>query len=190
MVDDVSEVTDAEAGELSEAEQMALHAEPPRERVDGTLVGSDTHTRFRPLTTAQQAFAQGLIEGKTMRQAYRDAYPNAKGSDTSISQQANVLAKHPRVAKMLEDAWGQTVEALVMDGTATKRYVMAQLIAHSRTAKQEGTKLKALELLGKTVGLFIDKAETKQVVMSADQLKRELSGHLKLLDNVKVLKAK
>jgi hypothetical protein len=52
-------------------------------------------------------------------------------------------------------------------------------------AKQEGTKLKALELLGKSVGLFIDKAEVKTETVTAEQLKRELGQHLKLLPSAK-----
>jgi len=45
--------------------------------------------------------------------------------------------------------------------------------------------LKALELMGRAAGMFqIAKEETAEKP-SAEQLRRELSGHLKLLDNVK-----
>ena len=74
---------------------------------------------------------------------------------------------------------------LLEDLVATKRYVMRGLIEHSRKAKQEGTKLKALELLGKASGLFKAEDDAKQEKLTADQLKQELSGHLKLLDNVR-----
>ena len=82
---------------------------------------------------------------------------------------------------MLEDAWGETAEALTEDLAATKRYVLRQLLALSKGAKQEGSRLKALELMGKAAGVFTPSAETEVVAPSADQLKRELSGHLKLL---------
>ena len=56
----------------------------------------------------------------------------------------------------------------------------------SKEAKQEGTKLKALEMMGKSVGMFRnDMAEKDEVVVTADQLKRELAGHIKLLNNIK-----
>jgi hypothetical protein len=48
--------------------------------------------------------------------------------------------------------------------------------------KSEGSKLKALELIGRAVGMFTDKVETKVEEVSTDQLKRELEGHLALLD--------
>jgi hypothetical protein len=82
---------------------------------------------------------------------------------------------------MLEDAWGETAEALTEDLAATKRYVLRQLLALSKGAKQEGSRLKALELMGKAAGVFTPQADTEVTAPTADQLKRELSGHLKLL---------
>lgn len=172
-------------GEMSEAERLAAHAESPTIRVDGRPVGSPRGERARPLTTSQIAFAQGIIQGKTYRQAYKDAYPNAQGSDSSITTSAYKLSRDPRVQALVQDALDETVEHLAEDVAGTKRYVLKQLIAHSKGAKQEGTKLKALELLGKSVGLFIDKAEVKTETVTAEQLKRELGQHLKLLPSVK-----
>jgi hypothetical protein len=51
----------------------------------------------------------------------------------------------------------------------------------SKQAKQEGTKLKALELLGKSAGLFTQGDAEKPDVVTAEQLKRELGQHLKLV---------
>jgi hypothetical protein len=172
-------------GEMSEAERLALHADAPTVRVDGRPVGSPRGERARPLTTSQIAFTQGIIQGKTYRQAYRDAYPNAQGSDSSITTSAYKLSRDPRVQALVQDALDETVEHLAEDVAGTKRYVLKQLIAHSKGAKQEGTKLKALELLGKSVGLFIDKAEVKTETVTAEQLKRELGQHLKLLPSAK-----
>ena len=54
-----------------------------------------------------------------------------------------------------------------------------------KKAKQEGTKLKALELMGKACGLFTPTDVQDKAVITADQLKRELSGHMKLLEQAK-----
>jgi predicted transcriptional regulator len=172
-------------GEMSEAERLAAHAEGPTIRVDGKPYSSPRGERARPLTTSQIAFTQGIIQGKTYRQAYKDAYPNAQGSDSSITTSAYKLSRDPRVQALVQDALDETVEHLAEDVAGTKRYVLKQLIAHSKGAKQEGTKLKALELLGKSVGLFIDKAEVKTEAVTAEQLKRELGQHLKLLPSAK-----
>jgi hypothetical protein len=65
---------------------------------------------------------------------------------------------------------------------------MEELLRHSQEAKQEGTKLKALELMGRAVGMFTDKVEQKVEDISTDRLKAELKSSLDLLDNVKPFK--
>jgi hypothetical protein len=183
------EETDGEGwvdeAELSEAERLAAHASPPPLRVDGKPKGADAYSRPKPLTTPQMEFTKGMIIGKTMRQAYRDAYPNAKGNDQVITSSAYRLSKDERIQKALQEAWGETVEVLAEDVSATKRYVLKELLALSKGGKQEGSRLKALELMGRAAGMFQPQvAETTEKV-SAEQLRKELSGHLKLLDNVK-----
>ena len=179
-----------EGPELSEAERLAAHAEPPVIRVDGKPRGSEDYKRVNPLTPSAMEFAKGMIIGKTMRQAYRDAYPNAKGSDQVITSAAYRLSRDPRIQKILQEAWGETVEVLAEDTAASKRYVLKELLALSKGAKQEGSRLKALELMGRAAGMFQQSTEAPTEKPTAEQLRKELSGHLKLLDNVKPLKRK
>ena len=64
-----------------------------------------------------------------------------------------------------------------------KRYVLVQLLRCARTFKQEGSKIKALELVGKASGLFVLRPEQEPIALTADQLRQELSAHLKLVDS-------
>jgi hypothetical protein len=179
-----------EQADLSEAERLAAHASPPPLRVDGKPKGADAYARPKPLTAPQMEFTKGMIIGKTMRQAYRDAYPNAKGNDQVITSSAYRLSRDERIQKALQEAWGETVEVLAEDVSATKRYVLKELLALTKGGKQEGSRLKALELMGRAAGMFQPQAAETVEKVSAEQLRKELSGHLKLLDNVKPLKAK
>jgi len=175
-----SEQADAEMAGLSEAERLAHAAGKPKRRVDGQLVGSD-HRRGKGLTLSQQRFVQGVIRGHSLRQAYREAFQNDTGSDASISASANKLMKDPRVVQALNEAWGETVEHLIDDVVASKRFVLKGLLHLVKTGKQEGSQLKALELMGKACGLFTPVDVQDKAPVTADQLKRELAGHLKLL---------
>jgi hypothetical protein len=175
---------DEDLADLSEAEQLAHAAESPKRRKDGEHKGSEIR-RPKPLSPRQVLFTQGVILGKSLRQAYRDAYANDTGSDASISASANKLMKDPRIKKILDDAWEETAEHLSEDLAASKRYVLKGLLALSKKAKQEGTKLKALELMGKAAGLFTPTEVQDKAVITADQLKRELAGHMKLLEQNK-----
>jgi len=186
--DDIDQnANDWSDGDLSEAERLAAHADSPTLRVDGRPVGSPLGDRPKPLTAAMTLFAQGLIQGKTYRQAYRDAYPLQTVSDSTITTSAYKLSRDPRVQSLVADALEETAEHLADDMAGTKRYVMRQLVAHSKQAKQEGTKLKALELLGKASGLFTQVAGDADVPVTAEQLKRELGAHLKLVKASKAM---
>ena len=178
-----------EGQEISEAERLASRAEPPVIRVDGKPRGTEDYKKIQPLTPSQMEFTKGCIAGKTMRQAYRDAYPNAKGSDQVITSSAYRLSRDPRIQKALQDAWGETIEVLAEDTAATKRYVMKELLALTKGGKQEGSRLKALELMGRAAGMFQIATDKPVDKPSAEQLRRELSGHLKLLDNVKPMRS-
>ena len=175
---------DEDLADLSEAEQLARVADKPKTRKDGEVKGSDIR-RPKPLSPRQVLFTQGVIQGKSLRQAYRDAFANETGSDASISASANKLMRDPRIKKILEEAWEETIEHLSEDIVASKRYVLKGLLALSKKGKQEGTQLKALELMGKACGLFTPTEVKDKAVITADQLKRELAGHIKLLDQAK-----
>lgn len=166
--------------EDGEAERMAALADKPRERIDGTVVGIQSKPP-RPLTSQQIAFAQGLIEGKPQRVAYREAYPDSRGTDATISAAAHKLSRDPRVRKMVADGWGETTEAIADDLQATKRYVMRSLVALSKAGKQEGSRLKALELLGRHAGMWQQQQAAPEQPVTAEQLRRELNAHLKLV---------
>jgi len=167
----------------SEAERLAALAQVPEMRIDGRPKGSP---RVKPLTHKQTVFAQGLIAGNTLEASYRLAYPDAQAKSSVIKSNAWKLSQDVRIKAQVEASWGETVEAMTDDNEAVKRYVIKQLLHHSKTAKQEGTKLKALEMMGKSVGMFKQEQTTgDDVIVSAEQLKRELAGHIRLLNNIR-----
>lgn len=174
---------DQSAVPMSEAEQLAdalvKQAPKPRKRKDGLPVAGE-HKRSLPLSPSAMAFVQGVIRGQSLRSSYRAGFKNDTGSDASISANANKLMRDPRVQALLKEAWGETIEHLVDDMAASKRYVLKGLLALSKDA-QPSTQLKALELMGKACGLFTPSDVQDKAPVTADQLKRELASHLKLL---------
>ena len=50
------------------------------------------------LTSKQEKFVQGLIKGKSQREAYKTSYDAKKMSDKAIDVEANKLLKNPKVA--------------------------------------------------------------------------------------------
>ena len=176
-IGDSSAVGESEAEQLADA--LVKQAPKPRKRRDGLPVAGE-HKRSLPLSPSAMAFVQGVIRGQSLRQSYRAGFKNDTGSDASISANANKLMRDPRVQALLKEAWGETIEHLVDDMVASKRYVLKGLLTLSKS-DQPSTQLKALELMGKACGLFTPSDVQDKAPVTADQLKRELASHLRLL---------
>jgi hypothetical protein len=105
--------------------------------------------------SAQQVmFIRGVLNGKTQKQAYRDAYPVDCSTDRNISTTANRLLHSPKIEAFVQHINSNVEDLLVEDRRETRRYVFRELFAVSKQAKQERHKIKALELLGKSCGAF------------------------------------
>lgn len=174
--------------EASEAERLAAQAGEPIKRADGSPVGLEGWKRKRPLTPKQLAFVRGVVEGKSYRQAYRDAYPDQQAGDQTIASAAFKLSRDPRILAMIQAGEEEQQEHLAEDLAATRRYVMRQLLALSKGAAQEGSKLKSLELLGRAAGMWREVQPQQAQPVTAAELKAALAGHLRHLALVKPAK--
>lgn len=173
--------------EISEAERQAVAKVNVKRRKDGRPIGHK-EVKVGRTTAKQKAFASLIIQGHSPREAYEKAYEVKSNNSASHASSANNLLRKPHISALVEGLWNSTKETLVNDAIATRRHVMEELLRHSQEAKQEGTKLKALELMGRAVGMFTDKVEQKVEEISTDRLKAELKTSLDLLDNVKPFK--
>ena len=136
------------------------------------------------ITPAMRAFVSNIAQGLSTKDAYRKAYDCANRSEATIISNANTLLKDSRITLLLESVWEDVKENIVSDQVLARRYVMGELFKHAddKTA-QLSNRIKSLELMGKAVGMFVDKVETKVEDISTDQLKKELEQSLALLDS-------
>ena len=140
------------------------------------------------ITSSMRLFAKHLLEGMSRIDAYTKAYSPRTSSRSTITANASKLFHDKRISDLMQSVETETTARLVDDQVAVRRYVMEQLHQHSIDAKTVGDKLRALEMLGRSVALFTDKVETKTEAINADQLKKDLRNHLVLLDNVRPMK--
>jgi hypothetical protein len=140
------------------------------------------------ITSSMRLFAKHLLEGMSRIDAYTAAYAPRTSSRSTITANASKLFHDKRISDLMQAVETKTMERIVDDQVAVRRYVMEQLHQHSIDAKTVGDKLRALEMLGRSVALFTDKVETKTEAINADQLKKDLRNHLVLLDNVRPIK--
>lgn len=136
----------------------------------------NTSKPARRLTPKMRTFAKLVAEGCSPSESYRRAYDCSNSSSVTVSANACRLLKDPRVSEVLKQA--QQAEGITSDPTAIRLHVIRQLLHHANTMKAERNQIRALELLGKAVGMFTDKVESKVEVVDPEQLKADLERHL------------
>lgn len=107
------------------------------------------------LTNARyERFAQALAQGKSADEAYADAgYRPNRGNASTLKANQSVQA---RVAELQE----RVVKGIILD----RQWVLDKLIENAKEAKDRGdggVVNRALELLGKELGMFVDRKEIR-----------------------------
>jgi hypothetical protein len=90
----------------------------------------------------------------------------------------------PKIKAFVESINNTAAELMVDDRKETRRFVFRELIALSKQAKQEHHKIKALELLGKSCGVFKPQVWGAAPAPSEQTLKDALSDRLRLTREV------
>lgn len=71
------------------------------------------------LTPSETQLVKSKISGKTHEQAYREAYPNAKGTKATAVANTDKVLKRPRVQQAIDDA--------LAEQNLTPQYVIGKL---------------------------------------------------------------
>lgn len=120
------------------------------------------------LTAKQRAFADEVSKGKTLSDAYRAAYDAAGMSNAAIWREASDLMSRPQVAARVDALVAAKDRDALHDAGRTRRAVLEKLHATMLDAKvAPAVQIRAAELLGKSVALFVDRVE--QADVTADQ---------------------
>ena len=114
------------------------------------------------VTVKQEAFIQCVLDGMTYSDAYRNSYdisPDTK--DTTVHVSACKLIQNPNVKKRMQFLEAEKEELRRMQGQSMHARVIDRLEREANDKKNPpAVRVRALELLGKTVGAFKDVSET------------------------------
>jgi hypothetical protein len=138
--------------------------------------------RIIDLTPKQLHFCRAVVSGRTMSDAYREAYNTSNMKPASIHREASVLMSHPMVTQRVQRLQGQKDRAVVASSLTDRERVLDKLREFMETAQpSDSAKIRAAELLGKSIGLFKDVTITEKPVRTAEELKEELNRRLTAL---------
>jgi hypothetical protein len=133
------------------------------------------------LTPKQEQFAAAIVEGKTQADAYRQAYDASGMKDGTVWSEAARLMRRPHVTARVEELRAE--EEVVRQGLLLSREeaILARLEHEALTAKTDAARIRALELLGRNVGMFVERVEVEQVERSAADLEAAIKARLERL---------
>jgi phage terminase small subunit len=106
------------------------------------------------LTSKQNSFVQEMSSGSSGVDAYKSAYQCAGMSPKTIWEASSRLSKNPKVVARLDELRVQKEVQERMLRLSYGDFVINELQELALNAKSDKARIKALELLGKTVGLF------------------------------------
>ena len=175
-----------EPGNHAEGVQAAVAKVREKRTKTGKVYGvpREGEDKSKRLTPQMQLFVNAILAGKTKVEAYKSAYNTRTENDASLIANANKLLKDARITALLGSLDESLKEKIIEDAVRTRRFVMEKLHDRVTNAKTESSELKALELMGKAVGMFTDRVEQTVEQISPEKLKEELKAHIRLLDNV------
>jgi hypothetical protein len=112
------------------------------------------------LTMKQRAFCDLIIKGKLGSQieCYMQVYDVALTKTGKIPKHAHVdcsrLMANPNVSLTIANGLKRLETNAVASTTRTRSYVLEQLMRESKESESDSARIRSLELLGKTCGLF------------------------------------
>jgi hypothetical protein len=135
------------------------------------------------LTVKQEAFCIAILNGTGWSDAYREAY-DAENMSTSNSPSRSIRTRNkPQDSRRLERAEREKQQEQRMQRLSRAERVVQKLEQIAlREGDTDGTQVRALELLGKTLGLFVDRVETEDKTQrDAETVRAELEARLNRL---------
>ena len=140
------------------------------------------------LTIKQREFVDEIIKGKLG--SYKEAY--AKVYDVTLTKQGKIpkwveveaskLVANPKITISIQRAMERKEQSAVASSIRTRNYVIDQLYRESKEADSDATRVRALELLGKSVSLFSDVVETKEA-RTSDEVEADIEERIQALLN-------
>ena len=146
-----------------------------------------THLRVvgkeeKPLTGKQEAFAKLVAGGAVLSDAYRECYAADSMKDSTVWSEACRLAQNPKVSARIKDIQADMEADRRTIERRREEWVLKRLSEEADQADNASSRIRALELVGKTVGMFTDRVEQSDTTeRSASDIERELRAKLERL---------
>ena len=160
---------------VSEGKRLAAEGKTPSEHLRQI-----TPKQSRQRITARQiAFADDVTSGMTLTQAYKNNYDTSKSKNETVWSNACSLASNKKVQARIQENYARMDDNRSNIEARRREYVLVGLQKEAEQAETDGARIRALELLGKTIAMFTDGIQTDDVTdKTATELEQEIKSKL------------
>jgi hypothetical protein len=180
--------------DYSEAIRSAALQVEVTKRGDGKPYGhkplEDEVAESKKTTAKMKLFASAVMEGLSPPEAYRKAYDCSNSSNATVIANANRLLNDSRITLLLEPVFEAKREMVINDELATRRFIMQELFEHAKNTEKVSDRLRALEMMGKSIGMFNDTGDRDENDLDVEKLKKELKAKMASMLTVTLPSAK
>lgn len=132
------------------------------------------------LTAKQTKFINEVSEGSSQSSAYRKAYDTSRMTPKTVWEESSRLRKHPKVSARIVELEAEKEARQRVQALSREDRILNELEDIAFGSTNAMARLRALELLGKTVGLFKPK-EVREQTRTADEIKSAIELKLAAL---------
>ena len=130
------------------------------------------------LTPKQSAFAGFVASGLSYSDAYKKAY-ETKGKDATVNVLASRLAKKNHVRQAIDDLKADKKEAKRTHEKLNAKWILERLKSEAMDdSNPPSTRVRALQLLGKSEGVFDESSTVVVEHRNPDEIEKELRDRL------------
>ena len=132
------------------------------------------------LTAKQTKFINEVSEGSSQSSAYRKAYDTSRMAPKTVWEESSRLRKHPKVSARIVELEAEKEARQRVQALSREDRILNELEDIAFGSTNAMARLRALELLGKTVGLFKPK-EVREQTRTAEEIKSSIELKLAAL---------
>lgn len=141
----------------------------------------DPNDPYDGLTSKQQKFVELSFSGLSDLDAYRQAYDCSAMTDATIKRKAVELAHAPLVTAKIRQLQDKRDSQSTLAANLTRDWITRRIMKIADKGEKESNQLRALELLGKHVGidLFRETTRVERVERTPEDIDAELETQLR-----------
>ena len=141
----------------------------------------DPNDPYDGLTSKQQKFVELSFSGLSYMDAYRQTYDCSNMNEVSIGRKAAEVAHSPKVTAKIRQLQDKRDNQSTLAASLTRDWITNRIMRIADGPEKTSDKLRALELLGKHVGidLFRETTRVERVERTPEDIDAELESQLR-----------